>query len=331
MRALAPPRVAAQMQRRSHARGVHRESRPVSTLEAAEPKLDPELAPRRPDIPDDPTARWPQLRQVGVSSSLSQYLRDLWRWRNFMITVPLNDMRAQNQDTFFGQLWHLLNPLMLAMIYYVIFGVILGISRGGVDNYIAFLVVGVITFNYTRTSLRSGARIIVRNRKLVQSINFPRAALPISALLENVISHVIAVVVMWGVLVLTGVDPAPTWALFIPIIIIQSLFNLGLAMFVARFAFHFRDTNQFLPYVLRIWFYVSGVLIPIEKRFVTMPSARAVLQANPIYVIIDVSRDAFIHGVVDPRQLLIATAWAVGLFVGGFLYFRRAENEYGLV
>lgn len=303
----------------------------MSTVDAPTPELDAELVPRRPDIPADPSATWPSLRRIGVRGSLSQYLKDLWRWRNFMITVPLNDMRAQNQDTFFGQLWHLLNPLMLALIYYVIFGVILGISRGGVENYPAFLIVGVITFNYTRTSLRSGARIIVRNRKLVQSINFPRAALPISALLENIVSHVIAIGIMWLVLIATGISPSPAWLLVVPILIIQSLFNLGLAMFVARFAFHFRDTQQFLPYVLRIWFYVSGVLIPIEARFVTMPSARAVLQANPIYVIIDLSRDAFMYGVVDTQQLFVAAAWAVALFVGGFLYFRRAEHEYGLV
>ncbi len=303
----------------------------LPTVNALQPELDEELVPRRPDIPDDPTAVWPGLRRIGVGASLGQYLRDLWSWRSFVITVPLNDMRAQNQDTVFGQLWHLLNPLLLAMIYYVIFGLILGISRGGVDNYVAFLIVGVITFNYTRTSMRSGAGIIVRNRKLVQSINFPRVALPISALLENVMSHVIAIGVMWVVLMTTGIRPSVTWLMVVPIIVIQSLFNLGLAMFVARFAFHFRDTQQFLPYALRIWFYVSGVLIPIEARFVTIPAARAILQANPIYVIIDVSRDAFMYGVVDLQQVAVAAMWAVALFVGGFLYFRRAEHEYGLV
>ncbi len=303
----------------------------LPTVEALQPELDDELVPQCPDIPADPTAVWTGLHRIGVRGSLGQYLKDLWSWRGFLITLPLNDMRAQNQDTVFGQLWHLLNPLMLALIYYVIFGLILGISRGGVENYSAFLVVGVITFNYTRTSMRSGARIIVSNRKLMQSISFPRAALPMSALLENVLSHVIAIGVMWIVLMVTGIRPTVTWLLAVPIVVIQSLFNLGLAMFVARFTFHFRDTTQFLPYALRIWFYVSGVLIPIEARFVAMPAARAILQANPIYVIIDISRDAFMYGVVDWRQVAIAAAWALALSVGGFLYFRRGEHEYGLV
>jgi teichoic acid transport system permease protein len=288
-------------------------------------------APVRPQIPDDPVAAWPRLRRIGVRSTLREYLRELWQWRNFMITVPMNELRAQNQNTLLGQIWHLLNPLMLALIYYVLFGMILGISRGGVPNYSAFLIVGVIVFNYTRTALRSGASTIVTNRKLVQSVNFPRAVLPLSTMIEGVVSHTFALVVMALVLLSTGVRPTVMWPLVVPIVLLHSVFNLGLVLFTSRFAFHFRDTQQFLPYVLRIWFYVSGVLIPIEGRFVTMPTARAILRANPIYVIIEIARDAFIDGAFDPVKWRTAGAWALALLVAGFLYFRHAESEYGLV
>ena len=243
----------------------------------------------------------------------------------------MNELRAQNQDTLLGQLWHLINPLLLAFIYYVIFGLILGISRGGVENYPAFLIVGVIVFNYTRTSLRSGAKTIVTNRKLVQTMCFPRAVLPLSTMIEGIVSHTFAIVVMWLVLMATGVRPTTLWLLFVPYLLLHAVFNLGLVFFVARFTFHFRDTQQFLPYALRIWFYVSGVLIPIERRFVAMPTARAILRANPIYVIIEIARDTFLYHTFDPTKWLTASAWAVGLLVAGFLYFRRAENEYGLV
>jgi teichoic acid transport system permease protein len=303
----------------------------LSTVEALERELIRTHAPPRPEIPDDPVARWPSLRRIGGRSTLREYLRDLWRWRSFIITVPMNELRAQNQDTLLGQVWHLMNPLMLALIYYVIFGLILGISRGGVENYSAFLIVGVIVFNYTRTALRSGASTIVTNRKVVQTINFPRAVLPLSTMLEGVVSHAFGIVVMCLVLLATGIRPTAMWLLVVPLALVQSVFNLGLVLFTARFAFHFRDTQQFLPYALRIWFYVSGVLIPIEARFVTMPTARAILQANPIYIIIEIARDAFLDGVFDPSKWWAASAWAAGLLITGFLYFRRAESEYGLV
>jgi teichoic acid transport system permease protein len=303
----------------------------MATVEALERELIEAHAPARPQIPDDPMAAWPRLRPIGARSTLREYLRELWRWRNFVVTVPMNELRAQNQDTLLGQIWHLLNPLMLALIYYVLFGVILGISRGGVENYSAFLIVGVIVFNYTRTALKSGASTIVTNRKLVQSVNFPRAVLPLSTMIEGIVSHAFALVVMAVVLLSAGVRPTVMWLLAIPIVLLHSVFNLGLVLFTSRFAFHFRDTKQFLPYVLRIWFYLSGVLIPIESRFVTMPTARAILRANPVYVIIEIARDAFIEGVFDPSKWRTAGAWALGLLVAGFLYFRHAESEYGLV
>jgi teichoic acid transport system permease protein len=276
-------------------------------------------------------AQWPTLRRIGTRDTLREYVRDVWRWRNFMITVPMNDLRAKNQDTVLGQIWHLLNPLLLAGIYYMLFGVVLGVSRGGVENYVAFLVVGVIVFNFTRTAMRAGAKTIVANRKLVQSISFPRAILPLSSVIEGLVSHFFATIVMWLVLYATGVRPTAQWLLVVPFLILHTVFNLGLVLITARFTFHFRDTQQFLPYVLRIWFYISGVLIPIEDRFVTMPSVRAVLQANPIYIIIEIARDAFIDNTFDPTKWWTASAWAVGLVVVGFLYFRRAEHEYGLV
>ena len=258
-------------------------------------------------------------------------MRELWEWRNFVFTVPMNQLRAQNQDTVLGQLWHLLNPLLLAMIYYGIFGLILQISRGGVENYPAFLIVGIIVFNYTRTAMRAGAKVIVTNRKLVQAINFPRAALPLSTMIEGFVSHGFALVVMWAVLLAADVRPNRMWLLVVPLLVLHSVFNLGLVFFTSRFAFHFRDVQNFLPYALRIWFYISGVLIPIEDRFVSHPLARDILAANPIYVIIDLSRDAFIHGTYVPQKWLTASAWAVGLLIAGFVYFRRAESEYGLV
>jgi len=303
----------------------------VSKAELLERELFESLEPRPPDLPADPVAAWPGLRRVGARESLVTYVRDLWRWRNFIITVPLNDLRAQNQDTVLGQLWHLLNPLLLTGIYYMIFGVILGISRGGVENYIAFLIIGVIVFNYSRTAMRTGASIIVRNRQLVQNINFPRAALPLSALIEECISHMFALAVMFIVVATTGVRPSVTWLLVVPIVIVHTLMNLGFAMFVARFTFHFRDTQQFLPYMLRILFYVSGVLIPLDGRFADMPRALTFLRINPIYVVIDITRDAIMHHRFDPSQWWLAIAWTTVLFVGGFIYFRAAESEYGLV
>ena len=294
-------------------------------------------APAEPALPDDVLATYPQLRRVGAKLPLRDYIRELWRRREFAITVPLGELRAQNQDTSLGQLWNLLNPLFLIAIYYFIFGFVLGVEgRRGVEDYLPFLIVGVITFNYTRSAMQSGARMIVKNRRLVQSINFPRAILPISSIVSETISQLYALPVMLILLLLTNLTDSvviPTWYwLLLPLIlVIQALFNLGLAMTVGRFAFHFRDVQNFMPYALRLWFYMSGVLIPITEELIANDTLRFILQLNPAWSIIEISRDALLYQMAVGWKWGLAGGWTVLLLIGGFLYFRQAENEYGRV
>jgi len=298
-------------------------------------RLDTGLPPPEPpDLPPDPSATWPALRRVGTRLPLREYLAEIWRRREFAVTVPLGELRAQNQDTVLGQLWHLVNPLMLIGIYYLIFGVILQVeARRGVDAYLPFLIVGVIVFNYTRSSAQAGARMIVKNRKLVQSINFPRAILPISALVSETVSYAYALPMM--LILVTLVDGGPTpmvsWLLLLPITVLQAGFNLGISMIVARLSFHFRDVQQFLPYLLRLYLYVSGVLIPINADLIPNDALRTILQINPMYSIIEMARAAVLGSQVSPFVWWAGPSWCVVILLLGFWYFRRAESEYGRV
>lgn len=293
--------------------------------------------PAAPALPDDVLRTYPQLRRVGTKLPLRDYLRELWLRREFAITVPLGELRAQNQDTSLGQLWHLLNPLFLIGIYYFVFGIVLDIEgRRGVDDYLPFLIVGVITFNYTRSSMQSGARMIVKNRKLVQSINFPRAILPISSIVSETVSHLYALPVMLLLLLSTNlldstVVPSFWWLLLVPITALQALFNLGLAMAVGRFAFHFRDVQNFMPYALRLWFYMSGVLYPITGDLIGIDWVVRLLQLNPAWSLIEITRDALLYQRAVWWVWLLAVGWTVVVLIGGFRYFRAAETEYGRV
>lgn len=290
--------------------------------------------PTRPDLPSDPRQRWPQLHRVGVKLPLREYLRELWRRREFAITVPLGELKAQNQDSALGQVWHLLNPLLLIAVYYLIFGVILQVeSRRGVDDYLPFLIVGVIIFDFTRSSIQAGARMIVKNRKLVQSINFPRAILPISAIVSEAISHLYALPVMLVLVMLVEGGPSPqwTWLLLIPVTALQALFNLGISMMVARLSFHFRDIQQLLPFLLRLYFYASGVIIPVNAEVIPNTILVTILQLNPAYLLVEMAREATLVGPLTAEVWIAGTVWSIVMLVIGFWFFRAAENEYGRV
>lgn len=209
---------------------------------------------------------------------------------------------------------------------------ILGVeSRRGVDNYLPFLAVGVLTYNYSRSVANGGALAIVTNRGLMQTLYFPRALLPLSATIVQGLSHLYAVGVMLLLLPLLGVRPTAAWLLLPIVLVIHSVLNLGVAFLVARITYHFRDFQKFLPYILRIGMYISGVLIPINADLISSDALLWTIRLTPFYSIIEITRESLLGIPIDPVNWVVGTAWAVILLIGGFTYFRRAENDYANV
>jgi teichoic acid transport system permease protein len=270
------------------------------------------------------------LVDIARRPSLGEYIGEVWRRREFAYTVAFGELRAQNQNTLLGNVWHLLNPLLLAAVYYLIFGVIMG-GRGGIENYTAFLIIGLITFQLTQKVVTGGARAVVANISLMQSINFPRALLPLAGALQETLAQVPALLAMLGLSLLTGIRPSIWWLLLIPVLALQALFSLGLALMAARATFHFRDVQQFLPYAMRIWFYTSGIFFSAEfVRDRAGETAATIFELNPAYAFIQLSRDAVMHGTTRLDLWVIAGVSTVIAFVVGVLYFRASESEYSV-
>lgn len=297
------------------------------------PKVDPALRPKQGDrVPADPAGTWPGLQRLGSTIPLGRYLALLWGHREFAATVPLGQLQTQHQDSVLGRIWNLLNPLLLIAVYYLIFQVILGIeSRRGVDNYLPFLTVGILTYNYSRGAANGGALAIITNRGLMQTLYFPRALLPITATIVQGLSHLYSVAVMLVLLPLLGVRPTAMWLLLPVVLSIHSILNLGVAFGVARITYHFRDFQKFLSYILRIGMYVSGVLIPINADLISSDVLLWTLRLLPFYSIIEITRETLLGIPFDPVNWIVAIVWAIVLLTVGFWYFRQAENDYANV
>lgn len=278
------------------------------------------------------------LIELGRRMPVRAYIRSIWDRREFALAVPVNELRAQNMDTVLGTLWHLLNPLLLVAVYWVVFGAILDISASeraeGLPDipYVAFLAIGVFLFQYSQKCTIQGAKSIVGNVGLIRSMQFPRAILPLSAVIQETIALLPALGLMFAVVLVFGVPPNPLWVLIVPLVAIQAMFNLGAAFFVSRFTSYFRDLQNVLPYVFRLLFYLSGVIFPAE-RFLTEENGLdrylIFFDLNPLYAFITAARDAILEGTVDVWRWTSMLVWTVVLLVAGFFYFRADEHRYG--
>ena len=271
------------------------------------------------------------LSPVGVRPSLDEYISQLWERRHFIWMDAQHRVLSQNSRNRLGSAWLLLRPLMDAAFYFLIFGVVLNIQREGIDNYGAYIIIGVLMFRATATSVTSSPSALASGKAIIRAFTFPRAAIPISAVLKDGLQMVWAVGAM---LVMIAVippfeTPAFTWFLIIPVLVLQWMLNLGISFVLSRIGFRFPDTGQLMSFVSRVLMYGSGVIIPIEQ-LLTHPVATAIIEANPIFQMLKIYRTLLMDGALPPAESwMILGGWAAGLLILGFVFFWRGEASYG--
>ena len=212
----------------------------------------------------------------------------------------------------------------------MIFGVILQAGRG-LPNYVAFVIIGVFMFQFTSSSLSGGVDSIRSARALIRAFTFPRASIVISLVTRNFLQRVPAVVVMFIMIaaIPPHAPPTPTWLLFPVVLVLHTVFNLGIALFVARLGHSWPDFSQATSFIVRILMYGSAVIFPIERFVNRFPTILTIVELNPVYAFLSAYRSLLIDGVVPGPMLWVQlVAWAAGALVVGFLWFWSNEESY---
>ncbi|GHE79974.1 transport permease protein [Streptomyces longispororuber] len=293
-----------------------------------------------PPSPDDGLSPAELAAKYGLSVSgarpgLAEYVRQLWGRRHFILAFSQAKLTAQYSQAKLGQLWQVATPLLNALVYFLIFGLILKADRGmSREVYVPFLVTGVFVFTFTQNSVMAGVRAISGNLGLVRALHFPRASLPVSFSLQQLQQLLFSMVVLFVVAMSCGSYPQLSWLLIVPVLTLQFLFNSGLALVMARLGSRTPDLAQLMPFVMRTWMYASGVMFSIPVMLKDHPGWIAdILQWNPAAIYMDLMRFALIDGYgsenLPPHVWAVALGWAVLVAAGGFVYFWKAEERYG--
>ena len=257
---------------------------------------------------------------------LGPYFRALWARRQFLFELARTNLRAQHYNTTLGQLWLILNPVMLGIVYFTLVYIIRSGGRGSI--FLAHLMLSLFAFRLVSTSVSRGARSVVGGGKLILNTAFPRLLLPLESVLESFMRFLPTVAVYAVVHVAVGLPIGPSLLWMIPIIAMITVFGAGAAMFTATSQVYFRDLTNFLPYFTRIWLYTSPILFYAED---VPEKLRPILYCNPMYPMLGSLNDAVIEGRTPPFGLLAASvAWAVAAILAGTVFFISREREFAI-
>jgi teichoic acid transport system permease protein len=260
-------------------------------------------------------ARRSGLRPSAQRPSAVSYLRQLWQRRHFIVAFATARNVAMYTEAKLGQLWQILTPLLNAGVYFLIFGILLHINRG-VPNYLAFLVTGVFVFNFTQRAFISTSSVIPMSLPLIRALQFPRASLPLAYVIIELQQMALSMVVLAGIVLATGEPITWHWLLVIPALLLQTVFNVGVGLLVARLGSQVNDFSQLLPFLMRTWLYVSGVLFNIATLDLrTHPWVVRLLEINPAALYITLVRNALLQSQrlsapgSEPYNKALCTVW----------------------
>lgn len=257
---------------------------------------------------------------------LRSYVREVFSRREFAFEMSRTDLRARHFNTAFGQLWLVLNPLLLAFVYFLLVDIL---HRGAQrPHFFAHLMAGLFAYHFVSGAIREGAKSVVSGGRLILNTAFPRVLLPLSSVLTAFMRFIPTIAIYAPVHVLSGLPIGPTLLWTVPVIALLAVMAAGAAMLMATAQVYFRDISSFLPYVLRIWLYASPVLYfasDVPDRY------KPILDFNPIAPLLTALSDILTLGHAPPAGLLgVGLLWATGIFVVGALFFISREREFAV-
>ncbi len=234
------------------------------------------------------------------------------------------DLRVRYKRSVLGFLWFLLKPVFSMVVYTVVFTRIIRFG-GAIENFSLFLLTGLLPWNFFSSSLAASTRTLLDNHRLIRSVYFPRAALPVAAVIANGVHMLLALGVLQLLLWLWGHAPSLPLIAALPAVLMLCCLTSGLALALSVWNVYYRDVSQFLEVVLLAWFYASPVIYPLGMGMLP-PRVEHIIRFNPLSGILEILHSAMYSGTWPEAWCWISGFfWSAGFLLMGVLVFRRYE------
>ena len=272
--------------------------------------------------PADSTAL--ELRDIRGPSALGG------DWRRFWSLVWLTaaaEFKTRYLHSWLGYGWSLLRPLLLFGVLYLVFSQVIRFGDQ-VENYAAFLLFNIMLFQFFADATVAAVRCVARGENLVRKMQFPRIVIPLSVVLNALLTTLMNLVAALILIAAIGVEPRLTWLLIPIVLVVMLIFITGTSLVLSALFPRFRDVDQIWSVFSRALFYVTPILYPIEA---VPASFDTLVAANPLAPIFEQARiwviDPDAPGIVEatggPLGLVIAAVIFVGTCVWGLWIFER--------
>lgn len=256
-------------------------------------------------------------------------VRAMVEHRSLIRSMVRRDILGRYRGSFGGLFWTVINPLLLMITYYFVFGIVLQTRFGSDDNpanFLLYFLAGMLPWLALSEAVGRAPTTVIEHSNFVKKLRFPVETLPVNLVIAGLVSELFGVAIFLVSLYGFGRPPSAE-VIYLPLILVpQFLLTLGLCWFLAATGVFFRDLGQIIGFVLTIWFFTTPICYPEES----LPqSMRWLFQLNPMYVLVDGYRAVFLEASPPAfRPLAILTGISAALFILGHAWFYRLKKSF---
>ena len=254
---------------------------------------------------------------------LKELFNDLYNYRQLLKSNVSKEIRGKYKGSFLGVLWSFVNPLLMTLVYAIVFPFVLKSSE---PHYVTFLIIGVLPWTFFTTIINQGTNCILVNGGIIKKVYFPREILPISIATSGLINFLISSIIILIFLFFSGIGYSPYILLFPLIVIIQYILLMGIVLLTSAIDVYIRDAEYIINFFVMMLFYATPILYSptiFPERF------RKILSLNPMCPIVNSYRDIFFyHQMPDLQSLLIVGIESIVIFLIGIKVFKKLQKGF---
>jgi lipopolysaccharide transport system permease protein len=270
-------------------------------------------------LPAEPVVRIRPSRKWAVLD-----LDELWAYRELLYFLTWRDVKVRYTQAVLGIAWAIIQPLVTMVVFTVFFGKLAKVPSNGVP-YPIFSYAGLLPWSFFAAAVTAGSNSVVGSSNLIKKVYFPRLIVPAAAVAAALVDFAIAFVVFIGLFAYYRFVPTWNLLLFLPLVVLTTLFALAVALWTSALNVKYRDVRHAIPFVVQVWMFVSPVIYPSSL----MPEKwRWVLTINPMTGIIDGFRASLLGQPVMWGSLAYSGAVTLAALLFAAFSFRHMERQF---
>ena len=251
-------------------------------------------------------------------------LKELYSYREMIFSLVRKELRGRYKGSVLGFLWTFINPLLQLLVYTLVFSVIM---RMGIDRYYLFLFVALIPWIFFSASLTGGSGSILASKDMVKKIYFPREIMPISYVTSAFVNMLLSFVVIFAVVLVSGMGVNPVALLYLPVImLVEYVLALGIALLASALTVYFRDLEYILGIIAMAWQFLTPVMYSsdlVPKKLLP------IWKLNPMTPVIEAYRQILYYKEVPHLDTLLnASILGIVTLVVGYVVFRKLQKGF---